>query len=106
MLAATAEIGQKGRCLTQGGTMKSYETVEDACSIAADVLAGSVDPNTGCALIASIAAKLNYPPDLEPFAAIAHDQEGHEAFGITAESCIDDIVHACGRLIAGQSRGA
>jgi hypothetical protein len=84
--------------------LKSYETVEDACSIAADVLAGSVDPNTGCALIASIAAKLNYPPDLEPFAAIAHDQEGHEAFGITAESCINDIVHACGCLIAGQAR--
>ena len=83
--------------------MRSYETVEDACLVAADVLAGSIDPNTGCALVASIAAKLNYPPALELFTAIAHDQEGHEAFGITAESCIDDIVHACRSLIAGQS---
>ena len=86
--------------------MGTYETVEDACSVATDVLAGSIDPNAGCALIASIAAKMNYPPALEPFAAIAHDQEGHETFGITAESCIDDIVHACRRLIADQSGGA
>jgi len=81
--------------------MRSYETIEDAHSIASDVLAGSIDPNAGCALIASIAAKLNYPPALEPFVVIGHDQEGHEVFGITAESCIDDIVHACRRLIGG-----
>jgi len=86
--------------------MRSYETVEDARSVAADVLAGSTDPNTGCALIASIAAKLNFPPALETFVAISHDQEGHEDFGITAESCIDDIVQACRRLIAVRSRSA
>ena len=85
--------------------MKRYETVDDARSVAEAVLAGSIGPNTGCALIASIAAKLNYPPALEPFAAIAHDQEGHEAFGITAEGCIDDIVQACRHLIANEILG-
>lgn len=82
--------------------MGRYETVEDARLLAEEVLAGSLGPNAGCELIASIAAKLNYPPALEPFAAIAHDQEGHEALGITADSCIDDIVHACRHLIAKQ----
>ena len=80
--------------------MRSYETIEDASSIATDVLAGSMDPNTGCALIASIAEKLNFPLPLEMFVVIAHDQEGHEDFGITAERCIDDIVQACRHLIA------
>ena len=83
--------------------MRLFETVDDACSIATSVLAGSIDPNTGCALIASIAAKLNYPPALEPFVAIAHDQAGHVAFGITAEGCIDDIVNACRCFLAGES---
>jgi len=83
--------------------MKSYETFEDALSVAEEVLARSIAPNVGCALIAAIAAKLSYPSALEPFVAIAHDQEGHDAFGMTAESCIDDIVHACRNLIASQT---
>ena len=82
--------------------MKSYETVEDACSVAVAVLAGSTHSNTGSALIASIAAKLSYPPVLESFVVIAHEQKGHETFGITAESCIDEIVDACRQLIAAQ----
>lgn len=86
--------------------MRNYETVEDACSVAMDILAGSTDPNTGCALIASIAAKLNYPPALVPFTTIAHDQAGHDAIGITAESCIDDILQGCQQLISGQSTNA
>ena len=83
--------------------MKNHETFEDALSVAEEVLARSIAPNAGCALIAEIAAKLSYPSALEPFVAIAHDQEGHDAFGITAENCIDDIVHACRNLIASQT---
>jgi hypothetical protein len=83
--------------------MKKYETVEDARSVAEEVLAGSIDPNAGCAVIASIAVKLSYPPALEPFVAIGHDQKGHDAFGITAENCIDDIVDACRHLIESQA---
>lgn len=83
--------------------MKSFETVEDACSVASQVLAGAIDPNTGCALIASIASKLHFPSALEAFAAIAHDQDGHEAFGMTAESCVADIIRACRHLVAAQS---
>jgi hypothetical protein len=84
--------------------MRSYETLEDACSVAAEIIAGSIDPNVGCATIASIAARLNYPDLLEAFAAIAHDQEGHEDFGITADSCIGEIVSACRRLVADDGR--
>ena len=79
--------------------MKEYETIEDARSLATEVLNCSLAPNAGCALIASIAAKLKYPIELEAFVAIAHDQEGHEAFGITAESSIADILHACRQLL-------
>lgn len=82
--------------------MKQYETLEDAHSVAAEVLAGSTGANMGCSLIASIAAKLNYPSILETFVAIAHDQEGHDAFGIRAEDCVDDILCACRHLIANQ----
>ena len=85
--------------------MKRYETVEDARLVAEEVLAGSISPNAGCAVIASIAAKLSYPSALELFVAIGHDQEGHDAFGITAENCIDDIVEACQHLIATQNKG-
>ncbi|MGZ8892944.1 MAG: hypothetical protein ACXW1R_08480, partial [Halobacteriota archaeon] len=67
-------LGRSGHRVAQGRTTRSYETVEDACSVATDVLSGSIDPNAGCGLIAAIAAKLNYPPALEPFTAIAHDQ--------------------------------
>lgn len=85
--------------------MGSYESMEDACSVARGVLSGQTNPNTGCAVIASIALKLGYPASLEMFVAIAHDQDGHEAFGITAENCTHDIVDACRHLTASQPWG-
>jgi hypothetical protein len=107
--SATCYAGSTVFCLPRADigslseTMKRYETFEDARSVAEEVLAGSIGPNVGCPLIASIAAKLSYPSALEPFVVLAHDQEGHDALGITAENCIDDIVHACRYLIASQT---
>lgn len=83
--------------------MNRYETVEDARSVAEEVLAGSIGPTVGCALIASIAAKLSFPVALEPFVVIDHDQKGHDTFGILAENCIDDIVDACRHLVGSQA---
>lgn len=79
--------------------MKTYDTFEDARSLAKDVLSGSLAANAGCALIASIAEKLNYPSDLLTFTALAHNQDGHEQFGITAEGCIAEIKQACQQLV-------
>lgn len=80
--------------------MREYENIDDAKNLAREILAGSLSPNKGCALIASIAQKLGYPHALDFFPALAHDQEGHEAFGITAEGCISDIVLACQKLVS------
>jgi hypothetical protein len=79
--------------------MKTYETFEDARSLAKDVLTGLLAPNFGCALIASVVNKLNYPSGLLTFTALAHEQEGHEQFGNTAEGCIDAIKQACQQLV-------
>ena len=78
----------------------NYETIDDAKLLAEGILSKTLDPNVGCALIGAIADKLGYPDSLEAFAAIAHDQVGHEHGGITAEDCIDDIFSACHQLIA------
>jgi len=79
--------------------MRTYETFEDARSLANDVLTGSLAPNAGCALIASISRKLGYPSELLTFTALAHDQEGHDQFGITEGGCIDEIKQACQQLV-------
>jgi hypothetical protein len=75
--------------------MRTYETLDDAKLLAQDILAKSLDANVGCTLIASIAAKLRYPESLEAFAALAHDQAGHEHVGISKADCVDDILDAC-----------
>jgi len=75
--------------------LRTYETLDDAKLLAQDILAKSLDANVGCALIASIAAKLRYPELLEAFAALAHDQAGHEHVGISKADCVDDILDAC-----------
>lgn len=79
--------------------MRSYETMEDAILLAEDILSTSLDANRGCALIAAISRKLGHPESLEMFTALAHDQSGHESFGIDAKSSIDDIVFACRELL-------
>jgi hypothetical protein len=82
-----------------GTAMKTYETLKDARWLAKDVLTGLLAPNVGCALIASVVKKLNYPSDLLTSTALAHEQGRHEQFGITAEGCIDAIKQACQQLI-------
>jgi hypothetical protein len=88
--------------------MRTYETLDDARLLAQDILAKALDANVGCALIASIGAKLRYPESLEAFAAFAHDQAGHEHVGITEADCVDDILDACRAFLqsASNDRGA
>lgn len=84
--------------------IKSYETIADAKLLAGDILAKSLDATVGCTLIASIAAKLHYPESLEVFSALAHDQSGHEQFGISAADCVDDVFEACHALLRGSDK--
>ncbi|MDR7132827.1 hypothetical protein J2X06_000011 [Lysobacter niastensis] len=83
--------------------MQNFESMEDAVRVARQVLSGEMDPNLGCGLIAGIGEKLNYPTELGMFLLLGHEQYDHEGLGITAESCVPDILEACRELLAGQA---
>ena len=83
--------------------MLSLEKMEDALSIASRVLTGEIDPNLGCYMIAAVAENLDSPKELLVFKLLAHEQSGHEHLGITAQSCVPDILAACRELIAAQT---
>lgn len=82
--------------------MQNFETMEDAVKVAKQVLAGEIEPNMGCGLIAAIGEKINHPSTLLVFTLLAHEQCGHESLGIAAESCVPDILEACRELVAAQ----
>jgi len=83
--------------------MQTFESIDDAVALARQVLAGALDPNLGCGLIASIGEKANHPKELQAFILLSHEQYRHEALGITAESCVPDILGACRELVATQA---
>jgi hypothetical protein len=79
--------------------MRKLEALEDAVSVAAQVLAGEVQPNLGCTMIAAVSENLKSPKDLLIFQLLAHEQYEHEHLGITADSCVPDILEACRSLL-------
>jgi hypothetical protein len=83
--------------------MQSFESMDDAERVARQVLAGEMDPNLGCGLIARIAEKINYPSELGMFLLLSHEQYGHEELGITAKSCVPEILEACREFVATQA---
>ncbi len=68
--------------------------------IARRIIAGRVNPNDACALLAEVSESLNGPDELWPFELLAHEQYGHEHLGITAESCAAEIIKECHRLVS------
>jgi hypothetical protein len=80
--------------------MQSLETMADARVVATRVLAGDIDPNHGCNMIAAVGENLGLPKELGMFALLAHEQSGHESLGMTAESCVPDILAACRELLS------
>ena len=80
--------------------MQSLETMEDARAIASRVLAGDIQANMGCTLIAAVSENLGMPGELMAFDLLFHEQYGHEHLGITAESCVPDILTVCSDLLA------
>jgi hypothetical protein len=83
--------------------MQRFETIDDAVRVAGQVLAGEMDPNLGCGLIRGIAQGTNFPDELDMFVLLGHEQYDHEHLGITAESCVPDILAACRELLARQA---
>jgi hypothetical protein len=83
--------------------MHELESIDDAVRVARQVLAGDVTPNSGCEMIYRLAQAINYPSELGMFLLLGHEQYDHEHLGITAESCIPDILEACRELIGQQA---
>ena len=75
------------------------DDLSKARKLAAAVLAGQIEPNLGCGLIAEVAERLSHPNALLDFAHLAHLQDGHEGLGFTADGCIPEILHACNVLV-------
>lgn len=82
--------------------MQDFDTMQDAVKVARRILAGEIDPNLGCGLIAAIGEKTNHPAALAGFTLLGHEQYGHEDFDITPESCVPAILEACRELVAAQ----
>ncbi len=80
--------------------MRHFETMQDAVSVARLILAGEIEPNVGCGLIAAIGERIGYPSALLSFTLLGHEQFGHEGLGITAEACVPHILEACHELVA------
>ena len=71
--------------------------------IATRILSGEIQPNLGCSIIAQLCQENNWPNELQVFDLLAHEQEGHEHIGITAESSIPAIIEACRELTGSHS---
>lgn len=75
--------------------------LREGCSeIARRVVAGRVNPNDACALLAEVSESLSGPNQLAAFEILAHEQYGHDHLGFTAKSGAAAIVAECHRLIA------
>ena len=83
--------------------MQNFETMEDACRVAREVVAGTMEPSLGCGLIGGIGEKLNHHPALMEFIHIAHLLEGPGHEGFTKELLLPDIMVACRELAAVQA---
>ena len=79
--------------------MNKKELLEQALSIAKCILNGEKDPNKGCSELGDINRVLDWPDELSAFGLLAHEQYDHENIGITAESCVPDIINECKKLV-------
>ncbi|MEK7994026.1 MAG: hypothetical protein AAB403_09510 [Planctomycetota bacterium] len=81
------------------------QAIEEAKSLARQVVAGRIDPAEGCARIAKLCAVRGWPAALMSFAALAHEQDGHPEFGLTRENTAPLILEACRELLGDEREG-
>ena len=77
----------------------SLPLIQGCAEIARRIIAGRVDPNVACTLLAEVNDSLDHPDELSAFSLLAHEQYDHEDFGFTAESCAVEIIKECHRLV-------
>jgi len=75
------------------------ELIAEAVAIAKRIVAGEIAPNVGCGEIGDINHALDWPDELAALGMLAHEQHDHENIGITAESCVPDIIEESKKLI-------
>jgi len=73
--------------------------IDEAKLIARQILAGAIQANDGCTLIAHICESNNYPQALIGFSTLAHEQYGHEEFGFDADNSTPLIIQECNTLL-------
>lgn len=83
--------------------MEKNEAIDRAVVIARQILNGDIQPNLGCSMISRVCEESNWPKELQLFALLAHEQEGHEHIGITKENTISSIIEACRELSGSHS---
>jgi hypothetical protein len=79
---------------------QSVPLLQGCGEIARRIIAGRVNPNDACTLLAEVSESLNSPDELWAFETLAHEQYGHEHIGITAESCAAEIIEECHRIVS------
>jgi hypothetical protein len=82
---------------------RSLSLLDGCVEIARRIIAGRVNPNDACALLAEVSQSLSSPDEIWVFEVLAHEQYGHEHLGMTAESSAADIVNECHRLVSFRS---
>lgn len=83
--------------------MEKNEAIDRAVVIARQILNGDIQPNLGCSMISRVCEENNWPKELQIFALLAHEQDGHEHIGITKERTIPAIIEACRELSGSHS---
>ena len=57
------------------------------------------DPNEACAALAELCKQTDWPTELAPFAALEHEQHGHEQLGFNAANTVPLILEECRLLL-------
>ena len=73
--------------------------LKQAKEIASQALSGECNPNVCCEILADLCHKNGWPEFLVEFSALAHEQTGHEEFGMTKENSVPLILEACRKLL-------
>jgi hypothetical protein len=77
--------------------------IEQAVLISRQILDGQVQPNYGCYQNSELCQENSWPRELQIFSLLAHEQEGHDHIGLTAENTIPSIIEASRALVANHS---
>ncbi len=63
------------------------------------VIAGRVNPNDACSLLAEVSASIRSPSTLSGFEHLAQLQYGHDSLGYNADSIASEIIEECKNVI-------